>query len=301
MSEAPRAKPPVVRRRGEDALQGRASAGAPASQEQPLEGKSISALPEAGHATLTINADLLSNFVHQIVNPLNGVVGTVEGLIAGTIPQERVSQRLKAVRAQLVHAIELARNLAYLSQLGDASRRSEAAKTARQLSIPEIIIEAILFFQEIGLQKGIKIHLEDRETQYMVLGREELLRQVFMNIFENCVKYGDRDTPVKVFVHPQKKTGQLLVEVMGSGPGFLPEEKERIFELGYRGRAARAKKASGSGLGLYICREILGTFEATIEADYATSSRLTTFRIRFPHFRLDNEATERFRRRDHRK
>ena len=42
---------------------------------------------------------LLSNFVHQIINPLNGVIGTLDNIIDGTVPSERRDQRLKAVRA----------------------------------------------------------------------------------------------------------------------------------------------------------------------------------------------------------
>ena len=58
---------------------------------------------------------LLANFVHQIINPLNGVIGTIDNLIDNTIPAERREQRLRATRAQLEFAVMMVRHLAYFT------------------------------------------------------------------------------------------------------------------------------------------------------------------------------------------
>jgi signal transduction histidine kinase len=247
-------------------------------------------------AKLGIDATLLSNFTHQIINPLNGVVGTISGLIDGSVPQDKREQRLRAVRAQLSHAIELVRNLAFLAQLstqeGIRSLRTDIPWTV----LPDTIIQATLFFDELGKQKGITFHLKDRETQYMVPAHKDLLRQVFLNIAENDLKYSDDHTPVTIEVRAQKSTKDLLVEIESTGPGFENVERARLFDLGFRGEAAKALKASGSGLGLYLAKSILEIYGATIEAEYSPASRRTLFRIRFPRYRLDTVATEAFKR-----
>ncbi len=48
---------------------------------------------------LPADLTLLANFIHQIINPLNGVMGTLDNLIDGTVPVEKRDQRLKATRA----------------------------------------------------------------------------------------------------------------------------------------------------------------------------------------------------------
>lgn len=64
-----------------------------------------------------LDLTLLANFVHQVVNPLNGVAGTLDNLAEGVIEgEERRTQRLKAARAQLEQCITLIRNLAFLAQ-----------------------------------------------------------------------------------------------------------------------------------------------------------------------------------------
>ena len=168
-------------------------------------------------------------------------------------PKHRADQRMRAARAQLEQAILLARNLAFFSQL--RAEPLEGPTLRKTCVIPQVIIEAALFFQELGLTRGIKIHLEDRETQYKVEGSPDLLRQVFMNcFFDNAVKYGRRGSTVLVMPRVQKETGFLLVEISGESFAIPVNEREEIFKLGYRSAAAKEHVSSGTGLGLYICR-----------------------------------------------
>jgi len=229
---------------------------------------------------------------------LNAVVGTLDNVIDGTIEEERRPQRLRAVRGQLLGVIELARNLAFLAQISTERGRQTLAAKKVPISIPEVAIEAALFLQESAENRGIKIHLTDRVTQYMALGHKDLLRQVFLNIIENAVKYSDEGTKISLEGHQQKKTGDLIFEISSLGPGFSPQERDKIFELGFRGSNAREVSASGSGLGLYICRQVLDFHGSSIEAEYSSSSKLTVFRIRFPGIWIDEEATERMRAKD---
>jgi signal transduction histidine kinase len=238
-------------------------------------------------APASFDSALISSFTHQIINPLNGVVGTIDNLIDGTIGQERREQRLKAVRAQLTHAIELVRNLAYLALLSTESGRGSLAQLGSRSTVPSVVIEAAMFFQELGSEKGVKIELQDRVTQYQVRGPKDLLRQVFTNLFENALKYGDDNSVVTVTPKVQKNSGALIVDVTNYGAGFNHAEREKIFERGYRGATAQGVLASGSGLGLFICREILAAaFAATIEGEYSGKKRTVTFRIRFPQYTI---------------
>jgi signal transduction histidine kinase len=227
---------------------------------------------------------LLANFVHQVINPLNGVIGTIDNVIDGTVSGARVEQRLRAARAQLQQSVQLVRNLAFFSELSVGSGAS-TSRTRKTCVIPQIIIEAAQFFQELGSSKNMKIHLEDRETQYKVEGNPDLLRQVFMNLFDNAVKYGQPGTEVRVVPTVQKKTNSLLIRVSGHSISIPSEERESIFSLGYRSGSARDRVASGTGLGLYICRMILNrVHSASIEVETSRSTGETTFLLRFPKY-----------------
>jgi len=249
---------------------------------QEITSQEIGSSP--GQPDSIVDAPLLAAFTHQVINPLNGVVGTIDNLIDGTITGARREQRLIAVRAQLTHAIELVRNLAYLSQLSTEPGRQSLRETGGRCVIPQVVIEAAQYFQELAADKKMEIHLEDRITQYRVAGPRALLRQVFTNLFENAVKYGRSDTIIRVVPRIQKSSGVLIIDVINKGPGFDSAERARIFDRGYRGANAKNIAASGSGLGLYISRQILEVaFGATIEAEHSTLRAETTFRLRFPN------------------
>lgn len=224
---------------------------------------------------------MLANFIHQIVNPLNGVIGTVDNLIDGSVTPDRRQQRLQAVRAQLEWTIMLIRNLAYFTEASLGSEARRLSPPPKFCVIPQLVIEAALFFQEAGLSEGITIHLSDRETQYAVKGSPDLLRQVFMNLFDNAVKYSDPSSVISVEPRVQKSSGDLLVEVKNRGLGFRHDEAEALFTVGYRADEAAKRVASGTGLGLYICRRILEEIDASIEAEYSRQNREVTVRIRF--------------------
>lgn len=240
------------------------------------------------HPIEAIDLRLLSNFVHQVINPLNGVIGTLDNIIDGTVARERRDQRLRAVRAQLEWAVLLVRNLAYFADVASAPGRAKDLQPTKTCILPQLIIEAALFFQEPGLSRGIEIHLEDRTTQYAVTGSPDLLRQVFMNLFDNAVKYAREESRVLVKIWPQKKTGNLLLEFTNQGIGFPVGEAEKLFELGFRGEEAKGLVASGTGLGLYICKLILSdVHSAEIEAVHSRVKGVTTIRIRFPNWRVN--------------
>jgi signal transduction histidine kinase len=147
--------------------------------------------------------------------------------------------------------------------------------------IAAVLIEAALFFQETARNKKMKIHLVDRDVQHKVHSDKDLLRQVFINLFDNCVKYGHGSTDVIVKCHIQKKTGDLLIEVINNSDPVPKELWEKIFEAGFRGENARQIVASGTGLGLYICRLIVSVYNGSIQ--YSTrGNQESIFTIRLP-------------------
>jgi signal transduction histidine kinase len=227
-------------------------------------------------AAAQLDLPLLANFVHQVVNPLNGVAGTLDNLLDGIISEERKPQRLRAVRAQVEHCITLLRNLAFLARASS----EDAQFGSKIVVLPQVIIEAAMFFQEEAETKKIRIELKDRKTQNAVAARPELVRQVLMNLFDNAVKYSAFGTSIRVDQRVQAQTGDALIEVRNVPKIRLNQEDiERIFDLGERGANAKAMIASGTGLGLYICRQILGLYGGSITVQNDNDQILFTVKI----------------------
>lgn len=227
----------------------------------------------------------LANFVHQIVNPLNGVIGTLDNIYDGTYSSEDARQKINASRAQLEQCVTLIRNLAYLSDYFFETKDEKSLKPVRQNAVsvlPQVIIESLQFFQVAASQSDIRMELSDSQTQYRVKVRPELLKQVFINIFDNWTKYGIEESVVKI-VPVVNRNKDLVVEIVGKSIGFNNAEANNLFELGYRSTTAKDTVAQGSGIGLHVCKSIMEIeLEGRISAVHNSSRGETTFRLAIP-------------------
>ncbi|PKM26446.1 MAG: hypothetical protein CVV09_08225 [Gammaproteobacteria bacterium HGW-Gammaproteobacteria-13] len=232
--------------------------------------------PETSDFTLL----LISNITHQAINPLNGVIGTLDNVVKGDVAEHKIEQRLKSARAQLEYTVSLIRNLSYFAEYAVEKSDEKKPGPSKKCLIPEIIIQAAQFFQEQGKRNDIYIRLEDGRQNY-VPGDPDLIRQVFMNLFDNAVKYGNKQSTVLVKNWIQKKTGELIVTVEGQSTPFSDDDE--IFSLGSRGKDAQQKTSSGSGLGLYICRLIIeNVFRGTITGSCSAKGSVK-FEVRVPN------------------
>lgn len=222
---------------------------------------------------------LIANITHQAINPIGGVIGTLDNIIDGTISDDRRDQRLRSARAQLEYTVSLIRNLAFFAQYGGED--IPKGRSIKTTVIPQNIIEAAMFFQEQGLNRNVRIEVKDRNIHNSVKGDPDLMRQVFMNIIDNYIKYSSDNSVVEIKHWIQRRTNNLLVEIEGKSIPF--DADEDIFELGTRGKRAEAMTSAGSGLGLHICKLIIEkVFKGKISASYVHSSNTAKFEIRIP-------------------
>jgi len=224
---------------------------------------------------------LLSNFTHQVINPLNGVLGTLDNIIDGTVPADRVETRLRSARGQLECTVSLVRNLAFFAKYTANYADVVKHKSEKVCVIPQLLIEAAQFFQEQGRENSNAIEINERWKQIAVRGNPDLFRQVFMNIFDNGVKYGLPGEMIEANYWIKSNTREVIVEILGKSVGF--NQDEDIFALGTRGKAAQEKTSSGTGLGLNICKLIVeNVFGGKIAGEHSRATKITKFTVWLP-------------------
>lgn len=244
-------------------------------------------------SNIDVGVLFLANFVHQVVNPLNGVIGTLDNIHDGTYSGDIVGQKINASRAQLEQCVTLLRNLAYLSDYFFEEPDSTHLRKPRELvwsPLQQTIIEAIQFFQILAEQKRIGLELMDaRKYQHRVLVRPELLRQIFINLFDNWLKYGLPNQIVKVNISTNKNS-DLVIEVEGKSIPFDNTKAASLFNFGVRDKNAINKIAQGSGIGLYICKQIVEkSLKGNISAIHQNATATSIFRIAIPQWNWKND------------
>jgi len=103
---------------------------------------------------------------------------------------------------------------------------------------------------------------------------------VLRNLLDNAAKYGGADQPVHVAVARQGEWA--AIEVRDQGIGLAAEEREKIFQKFYRVGEEMVRQTEGTGLGLYLARELVRQVGGSITAESPGVGRGTTFRVTLP-------------------
>jgi signal transduction histidine kinase len=155
--------------------------------------------------------------------------------------------------------------------------RSEPQETAikfEPVALADIAAEAITDCHAMALDRNIELSL-DAEPGLKVRADREALRAMLRNIIDNAVRY----TPPggSVAVRTLTKSERALVEIVDTGPGIAPAERERIFDRFYRPGTA----APGTGLGLAIVKAIAERHGAQVLLEEAAGGGLRVT-VEFP-------------------
>ncbi len=225
-----------------------------------------------------LNLRLLANFIHQVVNPLNGVSGILTNAVEGRIREENFDKRLKQSSAQLNQCIALIKNLAFFAQGFKKLNEQDLA----DVLVPKMLIDCINFFQEHAANKDVRVELENPQDQYEFHAHPELSKQIFLNLIDNAVKYCDKGTVVKISTHRQNQDKNICVIVESVGSQIEHNDIERIFKVGERGENAKNILASGTGLGLFICKEIVETCHSGQIFCESSKGGVTKFYVKLP-------------------
>lgn len=132
--------------------------------------------------------------------------------------------------------IGLPSNLLRLSELD-----AQVIHQQTTFGLDEQIRQVILFLQPVWEQKNIEFDIDLDEIEYT--GDEELLRQVWLNLIQNAVKFTGDEGMVKIIL--KGDADKVSVNIKDSGVGMSSEELPRIFDRFYRGDKARKGKGNG--------------------------------------------------------
>jgi signal transduction histidine kinase len=119
--------------------------------------------------------------------------------------------------------------------------------------------------------------LIEGNTGVQVAGDQERLRQVFVNLLTNAIKYSARAQTVLVRLVRDDEGGQAIVSVQDFGIGIAKAHHEQIFERFYQVTDAQETTYPGLGIGLYISREIVGRHRGRLWVESSKGNGATFF------------------------
>jgi PAS domain S-box-containing protein len=219
----------------------------------------------------------LSIAAHELRNPVMVLKGAAELLQRTPADATLAAQRQERLLQQITKAAE---RLAELTDdLLDISRIQLG-----QLPLHPERVDLTAFVHEFGTryQEQLEAHHQLAITvpapPAFVVVDPSRLEQVLVNLLDNAVKYSPDGGLIELALRPEN--GGSLIQVRDQGIGLPPGTAEAIFEP--FGRADNTSGIPGMGLGLFICRNIVGQHGGRIWAESAGKGRGTTVHVRLP-------------------
>jgi two-component system phosphate regulon sensor histidine kinase PhoR len=206
--------------------------------------------------------EFLQNLSHELKTPIFSIQGYIDTLINGAMFNAEVNTKfLQNTALNIERLVKLVEDLDEISKLESGTL---------QLNFDYFIIQDVVkdVFEIMSFklsEKSITGHIKKGcEQPLIVYADKEKIKQVFVNLIENAIKYGKTNGTIEASFYVMGSTN-VLIEISDNGIGISEEHKHRIFERFYRTDHARSRKEGGSGLGLAICKHILEAHQQIID------------------------------------
>jgi|GEM_PF-3300632 len=220
---------------------------------------------------------LFSIIAHDLKNPFIALLSISKALIkAEDMTQEEQKEYMSKMFITLKSLNELLENL-----LSWAKSQLNKVEYYPEFFIPQDIInQAIKNLELIIEQKNITIDLNfPKETK--VYADKILFRIVVENLLSNALKFSQKDSIIKIY--GEENTNEMSIFVKDSGVGMTEETKKNLFKFKYLTSAMGTEGERGTGLGVYICKELVEKNNGKIWFE-SHEGEGTTFTFTVPKF-----------------
>lgn len=203
-----------------------------------------------------IKNDFISSVSHELRTPLTAIKGWSETLAAGYDP-ETFSKGMKVITGETLRLERM------VEELLDFSRIQSGHFTLQTATIDVIaeLEDALLLYNDKAKKEQKTLSYNNPEFMCAVVGDKSRLRQVFINVLDNALKYTEEGGEINVMA--EKTDTDVVVIVTDSGCGIAPEDLPKIKQKFYKANSAKR----GSGIGLAVADEIITMHGGSLEAE----------------------------------
>ena len=209
---------------------------------------------ELGSARILRN-DFVNNFSHEFKTPIVSLRGFAKLLKNDNLPKEVRDEYLDIIISESDRLATLATNILNLSNIENTNIISDQ----HEFDLAEQIRHSILMLESKWSDKDINMNIDLDETSYY--GNEELLKQVWVNLIDNAIKFTPNNGDVKIELMSFEDS--VVFKVKDTGIGMTQNVKTHIFDKFYQGDTSHTTE--GNGLGLTMVKKIVELHNGNID------------------------------------
>ena len=214
--------------------------------------------------------DFINNFSHEFKTPIVSILGFTKLLKHGNLPQQQMDTYLDVIEEESERLAAMATNVLNMAKIENQSILTDV--TAFNLS--EQLRNCILLLEKKWTAKSLEMIVTFNE--HMILANEELLKQVWINLLDNAVKFTPAGGEIEVTIHEGENV--VTVQITNTGSTIQNNDQKRIFQKFYQADTSHASE--GTGIGLAVVKKIVELHKGEVFAQ--SDNNQTTFTVQLP-------------------
>ena len=229
--------------------------------------ESFNMLAEELENTEMLRSDFVNNFSHEFKTPIISIAGFAKLLKRGNLSEKQKREYIDIIEDESLRLSYMATNVLNLTKVENQTILTDV--TLYNLS--EQIRSCILLLENRWIKKHLEFSLEFEE--YEIRANEELLKQVFINLIDNAIKFSPEHGIITIKI--EEHDAQYKISIQNTGKEIPKESIGKIFNKFYQADESHASE--GNGVGLAIVRKIVELHKGTVGV--TSENGMTIFEI----------------------
>ena len=220
--------------------------------------------------TEILRSDFINNFSHELKTPIVSVSSLIPLLKSDDLPKAKRLKYLSVIEEEMDRLASMTTNILNLSKVENQSILTKRT----EFNLSEQIRNCVLLLEKKWSKKKLNLSLDFDE--YTVFANEDLLKQVWLNLLDNAVKFAEQGGDLTVNI--EKIDNRIAVTVKNSGSCIPESEYTKVFNKFYRMDETSVK--DGNGIGLSIVKHIVELHDGRVYV--VSKDNVTAFTVEMP-------------------
>jgi signal transduction histidine kinase len=232
--------------------------------------ESFNTLAEELENTEVLRSDFINNFSHEFKTPIVSIAGFAKLLKKGNLTEEQRAEYLDAIEEESMRLSYMATNVLNMTKVENQTILSDVTR----FNLSEQVRDVLLLLENSWTKKNIELQLDFNEHE--IEANEELLKQIWINLIDNAVKFAPRCGTVAIDI--KESEASVAVTVSNTGKEIAPEKLGKIFNKFYQADESHA--GEGNGIGLAIVKRIVDLHGGIVTV--ISRNEMTSFKVELP-------------------
>ena len=217
--------------------------------------------------------EFVANVSHELKTPMTTISGYIDGILDGTIPEERHQHYLQIVSDETKRLSRLVRSMLDISQLQKEEGIPEEKKM--HFDLEECAGMVLITFEKKINDKKLEVDVDFPEHPVCTIANRDYITQVIYNLLDNAVKFCPEGGTLGLKI--REGGNKAYISISNTGETIPPEELPLVFDRFHKLDKSRSKNRDGWGLGLYIVKTIVCSHGENISVSSKDGKTAFTF------------------------